>query len=149
MHLIKGTERWTCLGVAFAMALDMPYAELVERVGHNGSEILWPNLPEPLCRRGYHVQEMVRLAYNLGKRVTQFAGCYAVTPDGEHRHIVSQEDFLEVILKSNSGVLTGRGARNNHAVAWDHVAGKIYDPVGAIYAPGASHFKIEAFWMIS
>ena len=56
--------------LAFAMALDMPVADLLAAIGHDGSEIVFPSLPEPLCRRCFHVQELIQVALSRGLAVT-------------------------------------------------------------------------------
>jgi hypothetical protein len=68
-HQIK-PNRWSCLVTAFAMALDIPVAELIRLVGHDGSEIVNPELPEPGCRRGFHIQEMIEACWSQGHSVT-------------------------------------------------------------------------------
>ena len=47
MELQQRPEPWMCMPLAFAMALDMPVADLLAAIGHDGSEIVFPNLPEP------------------------------------------------------------------------------------------------------
>ena len=56
--------------LAFAMALDMPVADLLAAIGHDGSEIAFPSLPEPLCRRCFHIQELVQVALARGFAAT-------------------------------------------------------------------------------
>ena len=35
--------------------------KIIELYGHDGSEILWPELSEPLKRRGFHWQETIQV----------------------------------------------------------------------------------------
>ena len=34
-----------CMPLAFAMALDMPVADILAAIGHDGSEIVFPTFP--------------------------------------------------------------------------------------------------------
>ena len=70
MELQQRPEPWMCMPLAFAMALDMPVADLLAAIGHDGSEIVFPSLPEPLCRRCFHVQELIQVALSRGLAVT-------------------------------------------------------------------------------
>jgi hypothetical protein len=45
------------------MTLDIPVSEIIEEVGHDGGEIVFPHLREPACRRGFHSQELVKIAW--------------------------------------------------------------------------------------
>lgn len=149
MELIRQPNRWSCLGVSFAMALGIPYAKVTELVGHDGSEIIWPELPEPLRRRGFHIQEMIRVAWMRDYLVTPILAHFVVTPDTVHKLQVTQLDFAQKLLQNHSGVLTGQGIKNNHAIAWDHKTQRIFDPNGLVYAPENGHFTPETFWLIS
>ena len=66
MELQQRPEPWMCMPLAFAMALDMPVADLLAAIGHDGSEIVFPSLPEPLCRRCFHIQELIQVALSRG-----------------------------------------------------------------------------------
>ena len=68
MELQQRPEPWMCMPLAFAMALDMPVADLLAAIGHDGSEIVFPSLPEPLCRRCFHIQELIQVALSRGLR---------------------------------------------------------------------------------
>lgn len=67
MYLQTQPNKWSCLPTALANALRDDVRIYWDYLGHDGSEIVWPELPEPQCRRGFHIQEMVDLAYKLGR----------------------------------------------------------------------------------
>ncbi len=52
--------------MAIAMILDRPLDEILQTLGHDGSEILWSNRPEPKNRRGHGIQECIDLALSFG-----------------------------------------------------------------------------------
>jgi hypothetical protein len=43
---------------SFAYAFGISPEELIEQLGHDGTEIVAPDLPEPFCRRGFSVDEL-------------------------------------------------------------------------------------------
>ena len=49
-----------CLLHAFQTVTGL---NLIERLGHDGSEIIYPDLPEPICRRGFHTQELFKACW--------------------------------------------------------------------------------------
>ena len=70
IRLQQVSEPGLCLPTSFAMAIGIPVARLLDRL-HGWHTVLFPDLPEPLCWRGIHIQEIIRLVLNMG---------YAVTP---------------------------------------------------------------------
>ena len=45
--------RGTCLPTSFAMAMDRPVEIVAKCLGHDGSTVVWPDLPEPTCRAAF------------------------------------------------------------------------------------------------
>ena len=72
MKIQKQPNRWSCLPTSFAMILDVDVNELIRKIGHDGSEILWPNLEEPYCRRAFHIEEIAMVCYGLGYYLVWF-----------------------------------------------------------------------------
>lgn len=145
MQLQKMPARGLCLPTAFAMALDIPVESLLTRL-HGWHDVVFPGQPEPLCWRGVHIQELIRIAQDYGYAVTpremypQIAG-----PPGHDAYIVGLDNdnpqvFSDVVLLSR-GVITGvrstvLGAVG-HAVAYER--GFVFDPNGYEYP-----FQLEA-----
>ena len=71
MRLLRKPERWMCLPTSFAMVLDLPLSAIFDEIGHDGSQIIWPDLPEPTCRRGFHPQELIHVCLNHGHAATR------------------------------------------------------------------------------
>ena len=137
MQLQRKTARWMCLPASFAMALDLPLASVLQVVGHDGSEIIWPALPEPICRRGFHPQELIDvcLAHGYAATLIELAPCVTPAYDNPIRRVwpddMAWPRFISEIHISQ-GVIEGVGMRCGHAVAYDH--GRIFDPDGIEYA---------------
>jgi hypothetical protein len=130
-------KQWQCVPTAFATALDMTLADLLNEIGHDGSEIINSNLPEPFCRKGFHIQELIDACLRYGFAVTPVE-LYPVTKHYEYYYsnFGTNEPVLwhrfYLAICSSKGVIEcqcddGKG----HAVAYEH--GKIYDPDGYDY----------------
>lgn len=155
MQLQQRPEPWMCLPLSFAIALNIPVEQILADVGHDGSEIVFPMLPEPLRRRCFHIQEMIRVAIARGFTVTPVELFPVLSPTPRFRHIVyfpggNWPRFIETVYTS-AGVLTGTGKRVGHATAYDH--GRVYDPKGQIYeftldAAEANQFYVQCAWRI-
>jgi len=138
---------WSCLLASFAMALGVEVRTITDLVGHDGSEIWWPELPDPERRRSFHVQEMIRVAIRLGWATTPVEGRPCSSPGSIAPPREVHVQGFEEIFYSGVGVLTGVGKFSDrpHAAAWD--GKEVYDPNGAVY--GAEEFEIETFWMLT
>ena len=132
MILQKSPNGWSCLPTAFAMAINLPVQELITKLGHDGSEIVWPDLVEPMRRRGFHTQEIIQLLLNTCA-VTRIEKCPKLAPTLEAVPVSILSEFDRLIHKTR-GVLTGRTDRCGHAVAYDH--GIVCDPRGTTYRYG-------------
>jgi len=136
--------------------LDIPVATLLDAVGHDGSKVIFPNLPEPARRQGFHVQEFVHVALRHGFAVTP-TELFPVLASADERqtHTVLYPDnnwkrFADVLAGSR-GVIDGKGFRFGHAVAYDH--GRVFDPKGCEYdysriACEAHQFYTRCAWRI-
>jgi hypothetical protein len=150
MNLQQRPEPWMCMPLAFAMALDVPVADLLEAIGHDGSEIVFPNLPEPLCRRCFHVQELILVALSRGLAVTPVELFPVLQPTevSHFRKTVLYPDNnwrrFEETLRASRGVIDGTGSRHGHTVAYDH--GRIYDPKGCVYDYSRLAFEAHQFY---
>ena len=132
------------------MTLGVPIDELIKMVGHDGSEIIWPELPEPLRRRGHHPQEMIYAAYMLGFSVTPFeAFPVSLGKRGANPFVVPMipqaEERMRRLMHGDRGVITGQSPKRfPHAVAWTGHA--IIDPAEGGYE--IDDFHMEVFWLV-
>jgi hypothetical protein len=120
----RAPNSWSCTPTAFAMVLSIDVARLVEMVGHDGSEIYWPDLPSPLSRRGFHIQEMIEVADQLGWSVTPFdARLFSGGPGKNPIEILLREPpalRMQRVMNRRAGVINGSTLRGmGHSVAWD------------------------------
>jgi hypothetical protein len=136
MRLLRKPERWMCLPASFAIVLDLPLSDIFREIGHDGSQIMWPDLLEPTCRRAFHPQELIHVCLSHGHAATRIElfPVLCPTPNGG-KHIIDYPDdnwvrFTRVIDLSR-GVIEGVGQRCGHAVAYEY--GHIFDPDGHEY----------------
>ncbi len=131
-HQVKPNQ-WSCAITALAMALHLPVEEVVAEAEHDGSEIIFPLLEEPACRKGFHSQELVRIAWHHGFAMTPVELCPMIlsTDHSETHKVWSQtetkhQERFKCIIETTFGILEGHGKRCQHAV-YNHY-GQIYDP---------------------
>lgn len=153
MIKLKKPNGWSCSITSFAMATDSLIFDFIAAIGHDGSEIVFPELPEPICRRGFHEQELVAACIDLGFTCTPFE----LWPVSDHGYgktrnatPMRSEPFTRLVQR-NSGVITGRTVKCGHAVAFER--GMIYDPDGpqfpfSIEACEARGFYPGCLWLV-
>jgi hypothetical protein len=113
-------NRWSCVLTAFANAVDIDQNDIISLLGHDGSEIIFPDLPEPLCRRGFDPREIIYvLLKEVGTTIIQLDRFLERrNPNGETYSIDKTKDLYE-IMKGERGILTGTIMGRFHAYAWD------------------------------
>ena len=135
MNLQNNHAPWGCLLASAAMVLDINREALIDRIGHDGGEIVFPEQPEPMKRQGFHIQEIIDVAVESGYWVMPIEVMPSSTTDGKNNFDIEIKDHGQRLTDHMAdwpGIIVGRSRRMNHAVAWD---GKmVYDPVGKIYA---------------
>ena len=148
MKLITNPNFWSCILASASMALDTAMRDLVKMIGHDGSSVIFSELPEPGGRRGFHYQEIVDCAIKLGYLVTPIEALPYSTPDGKLDFPVdfkiSNEQRLRDHMRETKGIVTGLSGKWRHAVYWD--GEKIYDPRGRIYSFDACDVIIDTYY---
>jgi len=139
------------------MALDIPVSVMLRRIGHDGGAVVDESSPEPLCRRGFHVQECVAVAISLGFSATPVElfpsirccnnQCFPVLFGTEAKNW----ERFQSLIDTHAGVITGRGKRCPHAVAFAN--GTIFDPDGHVYPYcrafcEARGFYTQCLWLV-
>jgi hypothetical protein len=128
------------------MAMGVPITELLAKIGHDGSAIIFPALSEPQCRQAFHPQECVLAALACGHGFVHFEWQPVSTPDGFHTHEPKMDHdwMISKIIQGPTvavGFMPKSGRR--HAVAIE--GGKVYDPNGTIYDFEIKGF--DTFWL--
>jgi hypothetical protein len=143
-------NRWSCFVTSWAMIFNINVFWLMKYLGHDGGERWWPELQEPMCRRGFHIQDFMPYAWERGEVISEIRSQPKAVPyigAKVHDYPINAE-WLKSILKVKRGVI---GVANNagvsHACALED--GMIYDPSGSICSIDNFDHPIHAFWMIS
>ncbi len=148
MQLQRQLNDWSCVLAAVAMVFNADQRKLIKEIGHDGSEIVLPTLPEPARRRGFHLQELIDCVVRRKYSVTPIEVLPYSTPDGKAdfpiNFQVSYEERLLRHMHNTRGIITGLGKKWRHAVAWD--GKQIYDPHGLIYPSHDIKIKIDCYW---
>jgi hypothetical protein len=134
------------------MVLDCLPKDIYDYLGHDGSEIIWPDLPDPYKRRAFHIQEMVDFCIeNLVYPIEITQDCRYTPPNIEEPLFDPYKekalDRLAYYLMLRPCVLLGSRTNGKpHAVAWSYKEQLIYDPTGYKYQ--LEQFKIKSCQII-
>lgn len=135
MNLQNSHAPWGCLLASAAMVLDVNRESLMALVGHDGGEIVFPDQPEPMKRQGFHIQEIIDVAVELGWWVMPIEVMPSSTTDGVNNFDIKIDNYHDRLMRhmaNRPGIITGISRKMHHAVAWD--GAEIYDPVGKVYS---------------
>lgn len=145
MKLLIQPNKWSCLPTSLAMLLDETVDDIIKEIGHDGSEII-NNLNEPHNRKGFHIQELVKICLNRNIALIHF-DTMVCKHNGDYHTSYDDSEYVNELMKDNSGIILGVINNRDHAVAWNSKEGCIYDPNGTIYAKGFIS-SIESFLMM-
>lgn len=134
----KKPERWQCLPTALAMLTHLTPEQVMGKIGHDGSEITHAGLPEPLKRRGFHIQEIIDVAFSLGYAVTEIQYGPTITPyvsgqpaAGSATRVITDDDArarFEHHIDASRGLLATHSKVQGHV--WAYQDGIVFDPDG-------------------
>lgn len=141
--LQRQPNRWSCLPTALAILLGVDVQEIFEFLGHDGSEIRWPSLPEPWCRRSFHPQEVSHYALTKGYALVPFAPKMGYPPSGQMTSVrCMEDDRFQSITDEWGGIFLGlTESGHSHAIAvWD---GEYVDPTSG--GPYIGQFQVDSY----
>lgn len=136
----KSPNSWSCLLTAFSIALQVPIENLINMIGHDGSEVTHAGLPEPLNRRGFHPQELIKVCLEQNLSATYIEMIPLSVPKYSSNVYYQPRIFdtgnwnwFRKNLFSTNGVIECRTAvGSGHAMAYEgqKIYADIYDPSG-------------------
>ncbi len=138
----KQPNEWSCLPTAFAMAFRIPVAEVFERIGHDGSR-----LDGEGKETGFHNQELVDLAFDLGYHViTVEAG--PTLGDNEFKYLTNDKyyDRMTKYLETYSGIIEGYCGNQRHAIYWEN--GSAVNPCDGVVIHNLEFIQILRFFIV-
>lgn len=151
-----------CLLFAFAMLLETEPDDLIKEIGHDGMEKIWPELKEPYCFKGFHIQELLDCCYSRGKYLFPIDGMPTSLPPpltyihmpvhNVGPHILWDRnkctDRFKEYLTNHQGVLIGETKKQAaHAWAWD--SERAHDPREGMGTAKLDDLKIREAWLIA
>lgn len=137
--MVKSRNGWSCLLASAAMAFGCDMDEILNFLGHTGSE-----QGQTGDRRGFHIQEIARFAnWHVNANLVPVEPKFAIsTPNGDY-FTSSQTAYFESRIRMWPAILEGYTPRCGHACYWD--GNRIMDPRG-VYDP--TDFIITCAWLI-
>ena len=143
MKIIQQPNTWSCMPAAFATVTGVPFETLIESIGHDGSAILFPDLDDPLCRRGFLGQELVRASLRFGFLFGTFEANIIGYLDDDHCYEIDEENLLDIMI-DYIGVIGPTVNNRLHSVAWD--GSQCYDPTGFIYP--LDRYQVQVYYRL-
>ena len=154
MKLIRQPSSWSCAAAAAAMVFDCSIESMFRRIGHDGSEIIFPELRDPACRKGFHMQEIIDVALIWNYTMTPIELAPVQTPDGKNEFEITKFHLFkspqlryEYYVKKTRGLIEGIASKFWHTVAYDR--GKVYDSRGRIYGIKDLKINVQRIWVVS
>ncbi len=147
MELIKQTGPH-CLPCALAMFLGKTFEEMIKELGHDGTEVAWPEAVGFHKYRGYHPQEIIDYFYSMGYSMTIIEAMPAIGTKGSmlqdlwYLTTKQAEDRMQKYFDQYCGIILS----DTHAVAWNTYNRRVYDPRGHIY-PIERFPCVKEFWI--
>jgi|2_EtaG_2_1085320.scaffolds.fasta_scaffold00029_92 hypothetical protein len=137
-------NEWSCLPTACACLLQTQPNEVIEAIGHDGSEILFDGHGNECGKRGFHVDEIFDVFIaNLRFPVPIEAEPQIHIDDLHWSVFGNPHSRLNHYLENHCGILLGSHPDTDkpHAVVWD--GEQVYDPRGQCYP--VARFQIDCF----
>lgn len=143
-------NKWSCLPTAFAMCMDIDVDELIKMIGHDGSEIVWPQYPDPYCRRSFHPQEIFYAAITLAYSIMEIQEQPIMSPFTGAEPFKIDCGKMPMNLMCCRVVLIGNNpGRYNHAIAYDPATQRNYDPSQSEPIENLKDFKWHTCYAVS
>jgi len=142
MLIQRQPNRWSCFPTAFAMLMDIEVKELIEVIGHDGSEIIFPDLPEPYRRRGFDYTETMIACLDFGFVASPLFIEHEYGLGHPNSIMINHKDkIIKEVLPEFHGVACGKINNKFHALAWN---GEYHDPSGN----SVDNFEIDIFFLL-
>ncbi len=151
MKLLKQSGH-KCILYSAAMVLNENTLVLEQEIGHDGQEVVYDDLVEPMCLRGFHIQEILGCFLARGKGLMLIEAMPRSGPQGHSElwHTIFSESkasrrFIR-LLQGRQAILIGQNPESggNHAYAWDGY--KVYDPLGRILE--LNQIPVREAWVV-
>lgn len=134
LGLVLQPNKWSCTLAAFAMVSRTPIDTLEEWIGHDGSELIFPELGDR-GRRSFTAQECMMALFQYRRQtfltIELELDCVL---DEEHIYTIHcPNETLQEFLVGNNAVLSGQIHGKQHSLAWCSESRILLDPSGFRY----------------
>jgi len=118
-------KNWQCFPRAVAHSLGVSLDQIIDLAGHDGGEIINPQLKDPWARRGFHPQEITDIVSRLGYAMVAIEYDPKIVPikDCIRKSIYTHDQNVkrfEYFLHYTYGVLAAHRNITGHVWAYDH-----------------------------
>lgn len=121
-------DAWSCLPTCAAIVLGLEPREVIEEIGHDGSEIVFSDGG----RRGFHVQEIVDVLIERGECPVLIETVPFAVHGGETYDVPVSPTRILSYLENYPGILLiEKSNGRQHACVWDMES--VLDPVEGKY----------------
>ena len=141
-----------CMPCCAAMLLDMSLESVLDIIGHDGTEVLWPEYDDVRRYRGFCIAEIQDVFHARGRLLAQVYAYPSMAPamDAKPHRVWGVDECkhrLDNYLCNHAAMLmTETETGSLHAVA--HSAeGLIYDPARGVLT--SVHGMIREAWLVS
>jgi hypothetical protein len=119
LRLVRQFDSWSCYACVAAMATQTKLQDVIDFVGHDGSEID-PNSKHPDKRRGFDLLEISKFMAHHGR----FFGAVGANINGYDASFVKKFDCIEISIPlSHPAMVTVSSTMSkfdgNHCLYWD------------------------------
>jgi hypothetical protein len=146
-------NRWSCSVTSAAMVMDIPVVELIDKIGHDGGDIIFPDNEPPNCYRGFDISEIIDAAMKFGYAMTPIHAIPVATPNGLDTYDVFPEDKIkprmDYYLDRFNGIAYGIriNSKHYHVIAWDKEERQWHDPSGGIWQRDKPTIDLSTLWV--
>lgn len=130
MNLLLQPNSWSCLPTAFAMCIDRTPKDIFDWLEHDGSKIIWPELPDPECRQGFTIEECIHYAIADLIYPIVFWSDIMYAPERGGFQPFNPMEKIAYYMQLKNGIVLCQGDKHGHAVAWNRSEQMVYDPKG-------------------
>jgi len=140
--MILQPNSWSCLPTAFCNAFSYDYDDIIKAVGHDGSEIVDPTMPDPYRRKAIHPEELIRVFFKRNKAIITFE---AEPTFNDNIIRLDRDNFYECISWFNRGVITGNYCTKDHAFTLFNHCTEVHDPANGQIFKFEDMIKLSTF----
>lgn len=117
---------WECVAASAATILGIKLSDFFLIAGHDGSEKIVEEAPDPNGRRGFHMQEVQRVAYTMGVVFAEFQPLPRLAVAGQVVVVQQPTDSISRSLHYGQGLIVLAQKDRHHCVAFSR--GNVFDP---------------------